>query len=112
MSRIAMVFMREEIKEILPTLFFGAMERFSEKYGEDVPISYQNGKITRDFFDVLNDYFEERFMETLIGDTEEENEKMKELTDHLMEEGYITPEMVEGIRLITKNGLLVIEMIK
>lgn len=114
MSRIAIVLMREEIKEILPTLFFEVMQRFGEHYGDDVPITEMNGKLTKEFWEVFNDYFEERFMETLIGDVSdvEENEKLKALTDHLIEEGYITPEMVEGIRLITKNGLLVIEMIK
>lgn len=114
MSRIAIVLMREEIKEILPTMFFEVLQRFNEHYGVDIPIMESNNTLTKEFWEMLNDYFEERFLETLIGDIEKEteNEKLKELVDHLIEEGLIAPEAVEGIKLLTKNGLLIIEMVK
>ena len=114
MSRVAIVLLREEIKDILPTMFFEIMQKYNEHYGIDTPFLEEGNRFTTGFWETLNDYFEERFLEVLSGDVEKENEneKLKEFIDHLLEEELITPEAVEGIKLLTRNGLLIIEMVK
>ena len=108
--RRSFVFYDQDVKQVLASLFFDAVEIFSERYGDDVPFSDLKGRLHDDFKDILDELFEERMMEALIVDEVETlDPNVRKLADTIKETGAISPDFIEQISLITKNGLFIIE---
>lgn len=112
MTRRAYVFYEKEVKQVLTSLFFDAMSIFGERFGDDVPISDLTGRLHEDFFAVLNELFEERVMEVLVGDVDEEtiDPAVKQLVERIREKTDIPANYIEQIDLVTKNGLFIVEI--
>ena len=112
MTKKTYVFYNKEVKQVLTNIFFYALEIFGEHYGDDVPISDLMGNLNEDFRQILGEVFEERMMEALIEDPHYDgdvDQSILKVVETIKECGQISPDFIERIGLVTKNGLFIVE---